>query len=453
MQIPDNLRPAVTLLAKYHFWILAALVPLLLLPLPFAARGGLMEQISAARSQIKGRLDGVRGVQSVAPHPNEGWAAEIDADATRIRRETLAEWQKFWDGQAFLRVWPEQLGQDFLTAVAALKPGVPLNRNLLQRYQNQIPEIVKQLPARMGADEAMDGAVPVAPPVGGAPAKASTALVAWSAADQGRLRQAFTWPTLPTNPQAATTQIVLAQEELWVYGQLCDAIARANRGAGGVYNAAIVAVDQLAVGYPAAEERPGGMGSSRIVIPKSAAGAEGDGGLQAPATEGAGSMVKPPHPRFGGAGGGPMAAEPAPPADGGPVAAPDAAFREWIYVDFAGKPLSAAEVATSPAAAMVHLVPFVLKITIDQRKLDALLVDLARSPIPVDVREVRVLSAADPAAAANGSAANAERSHDVVVELRGTVGLATPPSAAAVGLQPAAAPAAAAVTRRRRMAS
>jgi hypothetical protein len=98
-------------------------------------------------------------------------------------------------------------------------------------------------------------------------------------------------------------------------------------------------------------------------------------------------------------------------------------------------------------------VPFVLEITIDQRKLDALLVDLAKSSIPVDVREVRIQSAAT-AAAGNGPTANAERSHDVRVELRGTVGLATPPSEAAVGLQPVAPPpAAAAVSRRRRMAS
>lgn len=154
-QLPENIRPAVAQLAKHHFWLLAILVPLVLLPLLFAARGGLQTQIAAAQSQIKGKLDAVQSVRGVEPHPNAGWSTEIDADTDRIRKDTLGEWQKFWASQEFLRVWPEELGPDFLGAVAALKPDGRLDRNLLQRYQNTIPEVVRKLPARMGADAAM----------------------------------------------------------------------------------------------------------------------------------------------------------------------------------------------------------------------------------------------------------------------------------------------------------
>jgi hypothetical protein len=95
---------------------------------------------------------------------------------------------------------------------------------------------------------------------------------------------------------------------------------------------------------------------------------------------------------------------------------------------------------------MVHLMPFVLRLTIDERRLDALLVDLAQAPIPIDVREVRINPGSRP-----GPDAKAGRGHDAVVELRGTVGLATPPSAAAVGLEsppPAATDSATAAPRR-----
>jgi hypothetical protein len=429
-QLPENIRPAVALLAKHHFWLLAILVPLVVLPLLFAARGGLLKQITSSQSQIKGKLDAMRSVRGVEPHPNAGWSSEIEADTVRIRRDTLAEWQKFWDSQEFLRVWPEELGPDFLGAVAALKPDGRLDRNLLQRYQNTIPEVVRKLPARMGADAAMADDREAGPKAGGGqPAgrggereRRSQAILTWNQADQGRILSSFDWAKLPNNPQTATTQVMLAQEELWVYGLFCDLIARANKGAGGVYDAAIVTVEELAVGYPAAQETPGGMGGGRIVRPKQAA--PGEAGQAAPDMPGMGGtdgqpLVKPPHPRFGGG--------------GAPGATPDDSLREWIYVDFDGKGLSAAELATAPAARMVHLMPFVLRLKMDQRRLDDLLTDLAKAPIPIDVREVRINAGGRP-----GPDDKKGRGHDANVELRGTVGLATPPSAAAVGLEPPA---------------
>lgn len=440
LQIPDNIRPAVALLAKHHFWLLAILVPLLILPVLFAARGGLQAQIVSSQGQIRSKLDAVQSVRRVEPHPNAGWSTEIDADAVRIRRETLAEWQKFWDSQGFLRVWPKELGDDFLTAVTTLKPNGRLDRNLLRRYQTVIPEVVRKLPARMGADVAMGDDRKTAPAGTGRPPAAdadrerrSEALLTWNAEDQRRLMSSFDWTTLPANPQAATTQVVLAQEELWVYGLFCDVIARANKDAGGVYNAAIVNVTELAVGYPAAEEKPGGAGGARIVIPKTAPAANGD---QPPdMTPQGGPVGKPSHPRFGG--GAPGAGS----NSDSEAAAPDASLREWIYVDFSGKPLSAAELATSPAARMVHLMPFVLRLTIDQRRLDGLLADLAKAPIPIDVREVRINVGGKQGPAIGGAAGTdqkTDRRHDVQVEIRGTVGLATVPSAAAVGLEPPA---------------
>ena len=339
-QIPENIRPTVALIAKHHFWLLAILVPLLLLPLLFAARGGLQTQISASQSQIRGKLDAVQSVRAVEPHPNAGWSTEIDADAARIRRDTLAEWQKFWDSQNFLRVWPEELGPDFLKAVATLKPDGRLDRNLLQRYQNTIPEIVRKLPARMGADEAMGDDRDAGPGPGsggergGDRERRSQALVTWNAEDQRRLLRSFEWAKLPTNPQAATTQVVLAQEELWVYGVFCDAIARANKDSGGVYNAAIVNVAELALGYPAAQEKPGGMGGARIVMPKSTDAA--DAGqpppdMAVPGSPEGGPLSKPSHPRFGGGAAGPLAgAESIPGIEGTPAAAPDASLRDLL---------------------------------------------------------------------------------------------------------------------------
>ena len=85
------------------------------------------------------------------------------------------------------------------------------------------------------------------------------------------------------------------------------------------------------------------------------------------------------------------------------------------------------------------------------RTLDSLLVDLARSSVPIDVRQVRVNPSQQAGggsgpgggdiltgpqasyAAGDGMGGTATRPHDVVVELRGTVGLAPPPDPKVLG--------------------
>jgi hypothetical protein len=267
--------------------------------------------------------------------------------------------------------------------------------------------------------------------------------VFWNPADQARVFASFNWEKPPS-----TTQVLLAQEELWVYGVLADAIARVNAPSAGSYTAAIPIVEQLAVGYPAAEDNPGGVGSGRIIVPVATGQAIGPGDFAPPdpgqMQAGAGAAVnRPPHPRFGGVGPGGAMPGPGgePPADF--AAAPEDLLRNWIYVDFTGKPLMAAELATSLDAKIVHLVPFVIRAVIDERKIDALLVDLASAPTPIDVRQVRI----DPNGAGPGisgpppglpgvPAAQAGRlPTEVNVELRGTVALATFPDRRLIGLE------------------
>lgn len=507
-QLPEQVRPIVAAIAKYHFWILAALVPLLLVPMLFIGTGRLDKMIADQRSQIESRLSALKSVQGIAEHPNEGWSQAVEAQTDKIRQETLAEWQKFWDAQQFLRAWPQRLGDDFLKAVSGLKPGGALKRDLLLRYQNTVPEMVRELPKRMGADDLMiegsqpgggvaDVGVGLRPGLGGefggrpgmggefggrpgmggefggrpgagVVPGGSDALVAWSATDQKRLYDSFKWEKAPS-----TTQVLLAQEELWVYGLFCDTIKKMNDGAAGPFNAAVSSVLELAVGYPAAEDQPGGQGTGRVFRQAAAAavgGGEfgGEAGMASPDMaagmgmpgEMGGAAGRPSHPRFAGGSAPGMGMGPMAGGEGGmvdpaaaPVVSPDDQLKEWIYVDFSGKPLTAAELATVPAAKMVHLMPFVLRVTMDQRKLDALLADLASNTVPIDVRQVRI-NPSQQAGGVGGGPGRGEfgappamtmdggsglRPFDVTVELRGTVGLAPPPDKTAIGGdQPAA---------------
>lgn len=122
----------------------------------------------------------------------------------------------------------------------------------------------------------------------------------------------------------------------------------------------------------------------------------------------------------------------------GPQVSLDEALKEWVYVDLDGKPLTASELSQAAQSKMVRLMPFVLRVTIDQRSLDALLLELASAPIPIDTRQVRVnpnassgrnigLAPQGSQPAATGPNGEGPRRHDVQVELRGTLAIAMPP--------------------------
>jgi hypothetical protein len=474
-QLPEQIRPYVAALAKYHFWILGLIVPLILVPLLAQGTGQLDTLIAGQQSQIKGQIDALTAITSRPDHPNESWSTELEKRTGEIHADTLAEWKTLYDEQEPLRVWPKQLGDDFITQVRKLKPGGSLNAQFLRRYRDTANALVRDLPQRMGAADLTEGDAVGRPggggfaegappglggefggrpgfggefggrpgPMAARPASPTGEVVEWAAEDQRRLLASFTWEKPPT-----TTQVLLAQEELWVYGLLCDSIKRVNAGATEPFNAPIMFVQELKVGYPAAEDQPGSQPGGRIVLPTATGqpggefGAEGmppDAGM--PGAEGAG---RPAHPRFGGVAGvgggggqfgGEFGGEAAP--DAAAAVSPDDQLREWIYVDFTGKPLTAAELATSPDAKLVHLVPFALRAVVDQRKVDALLTTLATNEVPIDVRQVRINPGVGGAAGGPGpglggaggmAGGGGTRPNDVVLEIRGTVGLATQPN-------------------------
>ena len=464
VQIPDSIRPSLEFVGKYHFWLLVPLVPLILLPVLLLTNGKLAAEITSRRNDITSRLKAMSEITAIEPHPNDSWATDLAKRTVDVKQETLREWQRFWDSQESLRVWPAELGPDFLQRVKSLKPEGRLPRPLLERYQNMIRSVVRKLPARMGADEMMlgTGAVGIAatrpatdpgrlpPGVPGAPqmVQRPLPLVQWNPSDQQLLYKSLEWEKPPT-----TVQVLLSQEELQVYGLLCDLIAKVNKPATGPFNAPIPYVQTLAVGYLAVEGDPATATVSRIWKPTASGAApvssnsDDSGPVPMEGAAGVSSGPKPGHPRFGGGGPAKPAASSNPDFEevAAPVATgvPDGAFRNWIYVDSKGMPLTAETLETAPDAMMTHLMPFFLKVIIDQRKIDSLLVEMASSAVPLDVREIRInpgASAAGGGFAGGGQAApspSGGRPNDVVVELRGTVALATPPSRKRLELEPA----------------
>ena len=499
MQLPDQVKPFLEIVKKHHFWMLAGVVPLLVVPILFLAQGKIAKAREESKTKIQSHLNAMGKVTGLSPHPNQEWSKQMNAQTMKIKRDTFAVWRKMYDDQkAVLHVWSESLGPDFVKNVQSLK-SKPLSKPLREQYQNKVRQLVRELPKRMGSREQMleargqqqgmggpPGMGMAGPPGGGLPiAKGPIQrnLVDWSAQDQARIYASFNWRTTPS-----TRQVLLAQEELWVYGLLCDVIAKTNTGSLGMYNSPVPIVIRLSIGYPAAEANLGGSGEGRIAtVSVAAGGGLGGGGMgsmgmpsggpSGPGGPGSGggptaSAGRPAHPRFSsesGAGGGgsgmmPGGSSSGPPGPGAPAAsgaADDSALLNWVYCDSSGKPLTAEELESSEDSKMFRMMPFQMEVRIDQRKIDSLLVELARAALPIDVRQVRInaraavggggsdsdagmsqqpmsmqLSSGMGGAAGSGTSDNLSlRQHDVTLELRGLIGLMQSPDKTVLGIE------------------
>ena len=467
VEIPDDIKGYLKQVQKYHFWLLAILMPLVLVPLAFTADAKLLNEINTRSSAVKSKVDSIdsvarknaEGLEEFG-HPQSDWAEVITRSNDTLREQILAEWTYLWDQQKAIRTWPTpaDIGADFLRAISRLKPDQDLPTRFRDRYLQRIRRVVQKLPGRIDAKESMEalggesgfgrGEFGMAPDIAITDEDADNKVI-WDAMDQNELFQTFYWTSTPS-----TKQILLAQEELWAYEILCDAIAKANNESTGAHNATISYISQLAVGYRAAEEDPGGRKGGRLKT-KSAGFdeyMEMDMGMDM-GMDGE-MMGKPANPRFANVGGYGMEEEMYDEFTGMPIDSAsednDDALLNWIYVDSEGTPLESELVAESPDTKFVHYIPFCLKGRVDQRKLDLLLRAFATMSVPIDVRQVRVNpGSADSTYGEEGMYGGGEmmsgmgsdamstdgvRRYDFNVELRGAIALAQKPDASVLGL-------------------
>jgi hypothetical protein len=466
VEIPDNIKGYLKQVQKYHFWLLTLLMPLVLVPLAFTADARLLNDINTRSSAVKAKVESIESVTRKNAeglegfgHPQSDWAELITRSNNTLREQILSEWTYLWDQQKAIRTWPApaDIGADFLRAISRLKPDQELPARFRDRYLQRIRRVVQKLPSRIDAKESMEalggdsgfgrGDFGMSPEMGITDEDTDNRVV-WNATDQNELFQTFYWASTPS-----TKQVLLAQEELWAYEILCDAVAKANNDSTGSHNATIPYISQLAVGYRAAEEDPGGRKGGRLKT-KSAGfddymemDMDMDMGMDGE------MMGKPANPRFANVGGDGMQDVMYDEFTGMPIDSAsedsDEALLNWIYVDSEGTPLESELVAESPDTKFVHYIPFCLKCRVDQRKLDLLLRSFATMLVPIDVRQVRVNpGSADSMYGEEGMnggemmsgmgsdamSTDSVRRYDFNVELRGAIALAQKPDATVLGL-------------------
>jgi len=225
--------------------------------------------------------------------------------------------------------------------------------------------------------------------------------VAWDRENQKKIQAGhFNWEAMPDRIPT-TLQVLYAQEDLWVLDALMRIIKKTNAGATGRHNAAARRIQFIRIGKNA--ERPHGM--VRAAGTKGADEDAGGGATGAPAKL---------HSGEGGQAGYRVGADPA----------------ENRYVDMENQPLSAQQLrgTSGPGgAADAHLavakrMPVQMKLVIDQRKLNRLLIECGNSPLTVEVQQFRFHSLGETRAD-GGNPEDRDYPDDRTVEIYGIISI------------------------------
>jgi hypothetical protein len=399
---------------RYQFWILCGLATVVGIVSWWLATDSLAKTYAANKTKIESSAGQIVNVKNQDPHPNEKWAEIYKARAEKDRKEVEAAWKNMYSEQkSRVYVWPRELGDDFVAAIENLPPGEELSPDHLNRYLNGVLRQFETLAKIVDADY-------VGPSQGGGglygsdrgAAAAQSLLgqtprrVIWSGL--GELQLPYDWQETPT-----TLKVIYAQEEIWVLQAICKAIAMANEGSTGPHDATVTMIEQMLVGYLAAEEHPNGAGEAgritRVTAPLApvtgygaggVVGASPDAAVGAEATLGvaAGALQRPPRPDITAAGGsGRGGGSPGYGGTGSDTSAaapvsddPKVYLNEWRYVKGDSTPLRADEFTSSPPFYEYRLMPWRVRMTVDERQWDKLLVMFRNTELPLEIKQVRV---------------------------------------------------------------
>ncbi len=327
---------------------------------------------------------------------------------TRNREEALEAWKVMYEEQKSrngwrwtnrANEWPNNLSKEFREWINTHPGDAEIPPALREEYQIAIREHVSQLGQIIGQRHTT--------------ADKNTGIVEWNDGDFVRVARGVYWITCPL-----TVQIRLAQEDLWACEAILQAIAKTNEEAGATNydNAAIKRIETLEVAQPAA----GSMFMANRGKSKWSFGEfeeydeECDSENVADQQSGEGE------------GHAPSKYEPSIPV--GPPSEERMAerLRTGRYVDLDGEPQAA---DTQPYAEF-NLLPVHVHVVMDQKKLPNLLVYLANSHMPVEVKHLRIDGVKQDVASLGSDQAVAAGEDDrdgVPVEIVGMMRIFNPP--------------------------
>jgi hypothetical protein len=399
----DKVKAFLAQLKKHHFWVLGGLVFLFSLTGWYLAAADLEQKFIQNRAKIKSQFDELSKISARVNHPNPTFEEEANKLTALLTRDVEQAWTSIYSEQRDnVLKWPKELGDDYLQMMDAIGPTDDIPVEMRERYLNYIkeefPRLLQIVDARAFWDRSEDEQQPGGPGLRRRGPQEDELelnpnardrpvrndhdyLVIWDKKSQQAVDATLDWPRTPTSQE-----VRFCQENLWVYHALLDAVAKINKGATGHHNAKIKEIIALATGQDATSIYLEAASTGRLVLP------DGVGGLQgAPAGGGMGMGGMPPMAGMPPMGGMPREGMPGAPPGVEGAGLPDPRgggklLDDKRYVDEKGMPLPSG----SPSPAEFKRMPILMRLWMDQREIDALLVELANSPLPVEIRQFRL---------------------------------------------------------------
>ncbi|WP_199590116.1 hypothetical protein [Bremerella cremea] len=445
----DQLKPIFAGLKKYYFWVCAGIITLVAIGGWYMATSGVDKQTEAKVQEIKSSLNTASTIASTQNHPNAAYETGMKQWLTKYREDIEQAWKEKWNAQRKLLKWPAELGKGFEDEVNGIlldpttggrRPIEALTeedmkelrvrtRELYRDYiKEELPKLADIIGAHwqptggagggggggyglggdsFGGEDSFGGFAATGgtnseyggPGGGGAnpnepPKKAP--LVIWSSTNQGAIQaKSFDWSGAASKNTPTTKEVLYAQENLWVLENLMRIIKKTNGDISSPHQATIKQIISIEFGRDVMPIR------SRVSVPRLATGM-GEGGEYGSGGEG-GYMEDSSMMDAGGYGG----EDPSMMMDGGyggeggmmgEGGATMATPGEYRYVDKDYKKLTLEEVqaaSTAPTSENYYLtvakrLPIRMRLVMDQREIDKLLVECGNADMMVEVRQVRV---------------------------------------------------------------
>lgn len=377
----DQLKAAMSWLAKYHFWVLSGLAVLVGLAVWFLAVSDLEARYNSRVQKIDSDFQAMQGIQGEPQHPNERVIQASQAKHEDLKKNVLNAWRILYQLQEDKNPWPDVLGQDFLTFIKSQPPDAEIPEHLREFYQNFIiqrfPKLLELIDVRRpkpGTKAATEKAGGMEGHGGESEPKPAdyTGMVFWDEGNLKGIQEPYKWTSRPS-----TLQVRLAQEDLWVYEALLRIIRNTNEGSRDYFKAPVRRIEAVEIGQAAAGAFSR-VGTSDFSGEPAADGSGGGGAEGQPPDPNADPNAAPSDPNM--------------PAPGGPEAGGglDTISKNLLdrrYMDNKGKPLVAGAAHPYPEFKMM---PVRLKLVMNQLQIPKLLAQCANSNMPVEVRQVRV---------------------------------------------------------------
>jgi hypothetical protein len=412
----DQVKQILAVLKKQHFWVLSGVLVLAGLGTWLMASGKLADQYLQRENKLNSQRKEVQKIASEQT-PNQQVIDAIKKAHKGLKDEVFRAWTLLYQVQKDNNPWPRVLSQDFVDAASALKPGENYLKvgeefkepKYLEEYQyfimNHLPKLgviidvrepksarelrlkpkeerrtfrEKKKPDKKGGGGAGKAKADAEEPA----EEEIVGKVIWDEGNQAMIYQKFDWDAQPT-----TLQVLIAQEDLWVYEALLRIIRDTNEGLNSYYKVPVKQVISLEIGREAAAALGGGRsstGSMQGMGPMYPSGGPGMPG--SPGMPSGSSMAGP-------ASGPGMPAGPGTPGTGGQAGttlSPQEMAAQGLldsrYVDQKGKPVTYGSEPPSPK--FVKMMPVRMVLFVDQRRLPKLLAQCANSSMPVDVTRV-----------------------------------------------------------------